>query len=101
MLRAIALKILEWLEESLDPEAKARADALRAKVADQELERAKLMEQIRVGERELMRLSQTLTDNRAKEVELNEAIRRSKEAAEAKKAELDALPARDRVRLDV
>lgn len=101
VFRWLARLLAGILEKYADPDLQARVDAFNAKVADQEIARARLMEQIRAGERQLIALTQTLTDNQRKEAELENAIQRSKDETELLEERLDSLSGGDRVRVDL
>ena len=101
MIQQIVLWLLRWLETSLDPELESRIEALNEKVADNEIARGKLIEQVSAAERELFQLSVTLADDLRKRKELEDAIDRSKEETAKKLAELDGLSGDDKLHVDL
>lgn len=108
MLKAIALWLLRWLEGALDPEAQARLEALKQKVADAEAEEKRLLAEI--AERQELNRQLGLEraniqlENRLEEARIDELIARRQGLAQtAKEAQehLDSLSDRDRVRVDL
>lgn len=98
MLRAIVLKILAWLEQSLDPDLQERLKAYHLKVEAAEAEEKRLLAEIEASKTKLEDLSREFTDNQRRRLELENAILGAKAEAEKKKAELDALSDRDLLR---
>jgi chromosome segregation ATPase len=99
MLRQIILRLLSWLEQSLDPDLQARVQELRNKVALQELERARFLEQLRASEQELIKLSRDLSENQRKRIELENAISHEKAELEKRIADRARLSDADKVEL--
>lgn len=89
------------LAKYADPQLEASLEAFQAKVDAQEAKRKWFLAEIEASSITLSELSQVLTDNNRKEIELENAILHAKESAAAKKAELDALTYPERVRVDL
>lgn len=100
-MRQIVLWLLRWLETSLDPDLQLRIQQFEAKVAAAEVEEKRLLGEIEKSRIKLTELALEFSDNQRKAVELDSQIAHAKEVAEAKKAELDSLSDREKVRLDL
>lgn len=99
-MRQIVLYLLRWLEQSLDTDLQVRIQAYDLKVKAAEAEETRLLKEIEASRAKLASLALEFSENQRKAIEIENQIAHAKEAAEARKAELDTLTDRDRVRVD-
>lgn len=101
LFRWLAKMLAGILEKYSDPDLQAKLDAFELKLATAEAEAKRLQAKIEETNKEILSLSQKLTENKQKALQLENAISHAKAEAEKKKAELDSLSDGDAVRLDL
>lgn len=101
MIRAIVLKLLEFLELSLDPDLKARVQTARNQAAALEAERIQLLREIETGEKLNQGFRQQRQLIQAESAQLEAANKEAELLLEKRKADRAGLSDADRVRLDI
>lgn len=101
MIKWLVLKLLAFLQESLDPDLKERVRVAREKAAALDAEHERLLREIAESERLNAELYGQRVLNAIERGKLEDAIKEAKTEAATKQAEIDALSARDRVRVDL
>jgi hypothetical protein len=86
---------------SLNPTTKAKVDKIKAEVEEMEARRQIFLNQLAEAQGINQKLSAELHENLDKRAALEDAIKLSKQQAESRQAELDALSDHDRVRVDL
>lgn len=99
MIRAIVLKLLAFLQESLDPDLKERVQAARDKAAKLDAEHERLLRDIAESERVNAELGRQRVINAIERGKLEDAIQQAKVEMATKQAELDALSNSAKLRL--